>query len=117
MRTKACLFPSLFALSWLVFAVGLSGCSSMVGTGNEDDKEDGGTPGPKDLSFDKDAFWAQDPPPMTCGLDGSMLPLPPLPGGTPDCPDDKNRQGCPCTKPGTQAACWPGLRKNRNLGI
>ena len=39
------------------------------------------------------------------------------PGGTPECPDDKNRQGCACPKLGDTAACWPGLRKNRGLGI
>jgi hypothetical protein len=63
--------------------------------------------------FDPDAFWAQDPPPAWCGPDGGTAPVP---GGTPDCPDDKNRQGCPCSPQGTQAACWPGLRANRNLG-
>ncbi len=65
--------------------------------------------------FDPDAFWANDPPPQWCGPDGGWTPPPP-PGGTPDCPDDKNRQGCPCTALGQQAACWPGLRENRNLG-
>jgi len=40
-----------------------------------------------------------------------------VPGGTPECPDDKNREGCPCPTPGMEAACWPGLRANRNLGI
>lgn len=116
MRTKAWLFPSLFALLVSVSGACLFGCSTHVGNGN-DDGEDMSGPGPRDLSFDNDAFWAQDPPPITCGLDGTMLPLPPVPGGTPDCPDDKNRQGCPCNKPGESASCWPGLRKNRNLGI
>lgn len=69
------------------------------------------------MGFDPDAFWAQDPPPMYCGIDGGTLPTPMTPGGTPDCPDDKNRQGCPCPKIGDTAACWPGLRKNRGLGI
>jgi hypothetical protein len=64
--------------------------------------------------FDPDAFWANDPPPKQC-MDGGMNPPPP--GGTPECPDDKNRQGCPCFELGKQAACWPGLRKNRNRGI
>lgn len=79
--------------------------------------EDLSPPLPRDMGFDPDAFWAQDPPPAMCTLDGSMLPLPPPPGGTPDCPDDKNRQGCACPKVGTTAACWPGLRANRSLGI
>jgi hypothetical protein len=64
--------------------------------------------------FDPDAFWAQDPPPAWCGPDGGTTWTPP--GGTPDCPDDKNRQGCPCTSAGSTAACWPGLRANRGLG-
>ena len=38
------------------------------------------------------------------------------PGGTLDCPSDKNREGCPCDKVGETAACWPGLRANRNRG-
>lgn len=67
-------------------------------------------------TFDPDAFFAADPPPMFCPLNGmSMMPM--LPGGTPDCPDDKNRQGCPCPTQGMTAACWPGLRVNRNLGM
>src|SRR5262249_46544804 len=61
-----------------------------------------------------DAFWANDPPPMMCGPDSGVTPKPP--GGTPDCPDDKNREGCPCPKEGQTAACWPGFRKNRSKG-
>jgi hypothetical protein len=61
-----------------------------------------------------DAFWANDPPPMYCGFDGGMEPA--TPGGTPDCPSDKNRQGCPCPSAGMSAACWPGLRVDRNVG-
>lgn len=74
---------------------------------------DGGTA--QDLRFDNDAFWAQDPPPMYCALDGGAKPM--VPGGTPMCPDDKNREGCACPKLGMTAPCWPGLRVNRNLGI
>jgi hypothetical protein len=62
-----------------------------------------------------DAFWAKDPPPQWCGPDNAPAPQPP--GGTPDCPDDKNREGCPCPEVGMKAKCWPGLRANRNLGI
>lgn len=62
-----------------------------------------------------DAFWANDPPPKWCGPTGSPPPVPPT--GTLDCPSDKNREGCPCTKEGDEVACWPGLRKNRNLGM
>jgi hypothetical protein len=61
-----------------------------------------------------EAFWADDPPPGVCG-DSGVVPV--APGGTPECPDDKNREGCPCAKLGETAACWPGLRKNRNRGI
>ena len=61
-----------------------------------------------------EAFWADDPPPATCG-DSGVVPVPP--GGTPECPDDKNREGCACPKLGDSAKCWPGLRKNRNKGI
>ena len=64
-----------------------------------------------------DAFFADDPPPMVCLPDGTMGPPPELPGGTPECPDDKNREGCPCTNLGQQAACWPGLRIHRERGI
>lgn len=62
-----------------------------------------------------DAFWADDPPPKVCGGDSGVTPV--VPGGTPECPDDKNREGCPCLKEGQTAACWPGYRKNRNRGI
>ncbi len=62
-----------------------------------------------------DAFWASDPPPKWCGPDGSAQPV--APTGTLDCPSDKNREGCECTKEGEQVACWPGLRKNRGLGM
>jgi hypothetical protein len=40
------------------------------------------------------------------------LPVP----GTPDCPDDKNLEGCRCEPIGAMAPCWPGLRVNRNRG-
>jgi hypothetical protein len=108
----------------------VSGCGPATGrggngpdlTGGGGDEDlyvggyDGGVP-PADLKFDSDAFWAKDPPPMYCALDGGAFPPPMVPGGTPDCPDDKNREGCPCPKDGMTAACWPGLRANRNLGI
>ena len=66
--------------------------------------------------YNGDAFFASDPPPRYCGPAGGGEP-PALPGGTPDCPDDKNREGCACPKAGATAACWPGLRANRNRGI
>lgn len=61
-------------------------------------------------------IWANDPPPQWCGPDGGGTPPTP-PGGTPECPSDKNREGCPCDKIGQTAPCWPGYRVNRNLGI
>lgn len=116
-------FVGVFGLAVAVFSavVGPS-CSSTIGTvsGDEDlagETADGGGGGPRDLSFNPDAFWADDPPPKYCALDGGVLPPPKPPGGTPECPDDKNRQGCACTKVGETAACWPGLRANRGLGI
>jgi hypothetical protein len=79
---------------------------------------DGGMLAPdKGVQPNWDAFFANDPPPQYCGPTGGGGTPPPLPGGTPDCPDDKNREGCPCAKQGEVAACWPGLRKNRNRGI
>jgi hypothetical protein len=87
---------------------GSTGGGSMSGSGGGG--SDAGT------AIDPNQFWANDPPPMWCGPDGGSTP-PMVPGGTPDCPDDKNRQGCPCTTPGETAPCWPGLRANRDLGI
>jgi hypothetical protein len=79
---------------------------------------DGGGPAPSDdLALNKDAFFLNDPPPMYCAIDGGSFTPPPLPGGTLQCPDDKNLEGCPCPTLGVTAACWPGLRANRNLGI
>ncbi len=66
--------------------------------------------------YTADTFFAKDPPPQYCGPDGGWTP-PPVPGGTPECPDDKNLEGCPCSKKDEKAACWPGLRTNRNRGI
>ncbi len=74
---------------------------------------------PRDAAPNPDAFFALDPPFRICAPDGG-LPLammPVVPGGTPECPDDKNREGCPCTTPGQMGACWPGLRADRNKGI
>ena len=70
--------------------------------------------GSLDASFSEDAFFANDPAPMYCGPDGGTAP--PEPGGTPTCPSDKNREGCPCPTLGMTAACWPGLRVDRDLG-
>ncbi len=122
----------VLALSLLVGGCGTH-TTGTVGPGNDDGGNnngggdmavtnpptDGGMNGGGDGGplYDSDAFWANDPPPKYCALDGGAFPPPMVPGGTPDCPDDKNREGCPCPKVGMRAACWPGLRANRGLGV
>ncbi|MDD9947779.1 MAG: hypothetical protein OXU20_42455 [Myxococcales bacterium] len=64
----------------------------------------------------QDAFFIDDAPPPYCGPDGGRRE-PMDPGGTPGCPADKNRQGCPCPEEGMKASCWPGQRIHRNRGI
>lgn len=73
--------------------------------------------GPPPVTPNPEAFWEMDPPPRQCLEDGTMSPPPDPPGGTPECPDDKNREGCRCDTIGERAPCWPGLRVNRNRGI
>lgn len=63
-----------------------------------------------------EAFWETDPPPMQCLQDGTMKVIGEPPGGTLECPSDKNREGCACDNVGETAPCWPGLRANRNRG-
>lgn len=72
----------------------------------------------RDVLPNPDAFFASNPPPQYCGPDGgadggSAV----VPGGTPECPDDLLREGCPCTAVGETRPCWPGLRANRNRGV
>jgi hypothetical protein len=102
--------------------------------GDDDDDDDASGDGDADADADSDgdadidrpeeipepnpdAFFADDPPPQYCGPDGEPGDPPELPGGTPECPDDKNREGCPCNTVGERADCWPGKRVNRNRGI
>lgn len=73
--------------------------------------------GPPPVTPDPEAFWEDDPPPRECYPDGGMGPLPDPPGGTPECPDDRNRQGCRCSPVGMMAPCWPGHRVDRMRGI
>ncbi|MBX7100642.1 MAG: hypothetical protein K1X89_23215 [Myxococcaceae bacterium] len=91
-------------------AASSGGGTASSGGGGGGGLKDGGS------LIDPNAFWKNDPPPMWCGPDGGSTPPTP-PGGTPECPDDKNRQGCPCPTVGMTAPCWPGLRANRGLGI
>lgn len=113
---------ALFVLS-LNLVVGCGASVSRGNGGNADLGSGGGNVDldnrgpPADLRFDPDAYWAQDPPLMYCYLDGGVFQPPKTPGGTPECPDDKNREGCECPTEGMKAACWPGLRANRGLGI
>jgi hypothetical protein len=77
---------------------------------------DGSFVTPGDAAATVDAFFVNDPPPPMCGMDG-MMEQAQSPGGSPQCPDDKNREGCPCPEAGATAACWPGKRVNRMHGI
>lgn len=112
---------SLF-LAVSLLLLGVSGCNNTgIGGGGDVDASVAdlsvsvvGDAGPR---INLDAFYYKDPPLMFCGLDGGGFPPPPQPGGTPECPDDKNREGCPCPKAGMTAPCWPGARANRGLGI
>lgn len=105
----------LGAVAALVLACGDDAGSSQF------ENEEGSSPGfGSDASFvdtgkgDAD-LYANDPPPKWCGPGNE--PAPPQPGGTEECPDDKNKPGCGCTKAGETAPCWTGLRKHRGLGI
>ncbi|MBJ73361.1 MAG: hypothetical protein CMN31_18875 [Sandaracinus sp.] len=93
-----------------------AGTPEGMDAGMVDPMGDAGPSGPADVGPNPDAFFAEDPPPMLCLEDGSMVSDPTPPGGTPECPDDKNREGCRCAPVGETAPCWPGLRVNRNRG-
>ena len=95
----------------LALALGV-GCNNTGISGG--DNPDGGAVVDMRIPLNPDAFWAADPPARSCVVDGGT---PVLPGGTPECPDDKNREGCPCPAAGMTASCWPGLRANRGLGV
>lgn len=107
-----------------LIAASFAACSSAPRSiGQEAAKPDGGVGAgefaenttPEKPTYSSEEIWADDPPPKWCGpANGGKKP--PAPGGTPECPDDKNREGCPCTKLGETKPCWPGLRVNRNLG-
>jgi hypothetical protein len=113
---------SALALAW--GAVALSACGSGSSTLFANGQKDGGdNPGPDNGNVDlfDGGFTAAeladaDPPNQWCGPDADAPPPPPSIGGSPDCPSDKNLEGCPCTTAGQTAACWPGLRANRDVG-
>ena len=71
----------------------------------------------RDVVPNYDAIFANNPPPRMCGPDGSVSTDVMLPGGTPECPDDLVREGCPCDTVNATRSCWPGLRVNRMRGI
>ena len=113
-------------VSKLVFGLGaaLSVVSLVVACGSSDGSEFGDGGGPtfidQDGSFgeggiDSGDLYANDPLPKYCLVDGGVG-APPLPTGTDQCPSDKNKPGCGCDTLGATAACWTGLRANRNLG-
>src|SRR3954469_22152016 len=62
-----------------------------------------------------DANLEADPFPKWCGP--GAPPATANVTGTEQCPSDKNIPGCTCTTPGATAACFTGLRRQRNLGI
>ena len=65
--------------------------------GNED-----GSFGSSGGQGDAGDLYANDPPPKWCGPGDQ--PVPPQPGGTEQCPDDKNKPGCGCLRAGEKAA-------------
>lgn len=116
LRTILTAAGALASTALIVIACGSNDDSTF---GNPDGSADGsGADGSFDLDGQKpdtgDPF-ANDPPPPWCGPAGK--PEPPKPGGTIECPDDKNKPGCGCLEAGKEAPCWTGLRANRNLGV
>lgn len=99
----------------LVLACGSEAGSEFDANGEPPGDTPSGSFGSSDEGPPDEDLYAKDPPPKWCGPGDD--PAPPEPGGTEECPDDKNKPGCSCTKLGEKAACWTGLRKHRNLGI
>jgi len=104
---------ALGSVAAVIVACGSDGSKFDDGTTPIGTFGDGGF-GDGSSSNDPD-LYKNDPPPPWCGPD-SGTPAPPI-KGTEECPEDKNKPGCGCDKPGEEAPCWTGLRKNRNLGI
>lgn len=91
---------------------GNTGGSSSGGSGATVGFDGSIVPDVATKDYSAEDFFVDDPPPQGC--DGGGKPV--VPGGTPECPDDKNLQGCPCVNEGEQKPCWPGYRKHRNKG-
>jgi hypothetical protein len=109
------------------------GSSSSFGNGGADASIEGGSGGGSGSGsggvssfLESGAYGAEasalgpgdfedDPPPKWCGQGPD--PYDAAVYGTTECPSDKNRQGCPCSPPGATAACWTGLRVDRDIGI
>ena len=114
------------ALVGTLAVVALVACGSdNSGSGSSDDSDsgnggpgqvfaEGGFGGGEASAVDGGNVFANDPLPTYCVLDAGMTPPPVT--GTEACPSDKNLPGCGCTTAGQTAACWTGLRKNRDLG-
>jgi hypothetical protein len=108
---------ALGAVGSITFVIAACGSSDDSTFGDGFDSGNGGfdTDGSLgDAKADSGDLYANDPPPKYCVLAGQSTP--PRPGGTEACPDDKNKPGCGCNTLGEEAACWTGLRVNRNLG-
>lgn len=112
-------FAAAGAMASVALVVVACGSSDESEFGDGTNKNDSGVLGPglgggDGGGPDGGDPYANDPPPKWCGPAGQ--PEPPKPGGTEACPDDKNKPGCGCLTVGEKAACWTGLRANRNLG-
>jgi hypothetical protein len=119
-RRARSVLAGLGALASVTFVV--AACGSNGGSSFSDDPDaqgpslGDGSFGPPTAAPDSGDPYANDPPPQYCVLDAGEATPPPV-GGTPECPDDKNKPGCGCHTLGETAACWTGLRVNRHNGV
>ena len=119
--SAACVLAGVLSVTALVAC----GSSSSGGDSSDNGEDGGGGPGqvfseggfgsPEASAIDSGNIYANDPLPTYCVLDAGGATPPPV-TGTEACPSDKNLPGCGCDTPGMMAACWTGLRKNRDLG-
>lgn len=112
--TVALALGALGSITFVIAACGSSSDSTFVDGADSGDPSFNTDGGLGNLKPDSGDLYANDPPPKYCVLAGQSTP--PKPGGTAECPDDKNKPGCACDKLGEEAACWTGLRVNRKLG-